>query len=232
MPWAVPGEIVYDPALLAPDGSAGVYYWWLNRYDNRYSADFLERIHTMLAAGMPLLDDNLALHIPNYRLVSYQTELPPLRQSRVPLVFDEDIHPGTSFLPLNPAVGYGSLRVMEPDERPHSRDIAIYEALPNELPRVAGIITTVPQTPLSHVNLRAVQTASPNAFIRDALDDTTADGATIDDLLDSYVRYEVTDDGWSLRAATLEEVDAHYAASGPPRFRCPNATCRSPRSPP
>ena len=53
---------------------------------------------------------------------------------------------------------------------PHPRDIVIYEALPNELPRVAGIITTVPQTRLSHVNLRAMQDGVPNAFIRDALD--------------------------------------------------------------
>ncbi len=210
LPWAVPGEIVYDPELLAPDGSTGVYYWWLNRYDNRYSADLLGRIHTLLAAGMPLLEDNLALHIPNFRLASYQSELPQLRQSRIPLMFDEDIYPGSSFLPMNPAVGYGWLRVIEQGERPHPRDIAIYEALPNELPRVAGIITTVPQTPLSHVNLRAVQDAVPNAFIGDALGIDTIDG-----LLDSYVRYEVTESGWSLRAASPEEVDAHYAALRP-----------------
>ena len=59
---------------------------------------------------------------------------------------------------------------MEPKERPNPRDIVIYEALPNELPRVAGVISTVPQTPLTHVNLRAVQDRIPNAFIRDALD--------------------------------------------------------------
>ena len=216
LPWAVPGEIVYDPALLAPDGSTGVYYWWLNRYDNRYSTDLLERIHTLLAAGMPLLDDNLALHIPNYRLASYQSELPLLRQSRIPLMFDEDIHPGSSFLSMNPAVGYGQLRVIEQGERPNPRDIAIYEALPNELPRVAGIITTVPQTPLSHVNLRAVQDAVPNAFIQDALNNDT-----IDDLLDSYVRYEVTESGWSLRAASPTEIDAHYAALRPATTQVP-----------
>ena len=175
----------------------------------------------MLAAGMPLLDDNLALHIPNYRLASYQSELPLLRQSRIPLMFDEDIHPGSSFLPMNPAVGYGRLRVMEEGDRPHARDIAIYEALPNELPRVAGIITTVPQTPLSHVNLRAVQDAVPNAFIRDALDDSTIDGDIIDGLLDSYVRYEVTESGWSVRAATPAEVDAHYAALRPATAQVP-----------
>ncbi|MXZ79672.1 MAG: hypothetical protein F4Z06_15525, partial [Acidimicrobiia bacterium] len=221
LPWAVPGEIVYDPALLAPDGSTGVYYWWLNRYDNRYSADLLGRIHTLLAAGMPLLEDNLALHIPNYRLLSYQSELPLVRQSRIPLVFDEDIHPGTSFLSMNPAVGYGWLRVMEQGERPNPRDIAIYEALPNELPRVAGIITAVPQTPLSHVNLRAVQDGVPNAYIGDALDDSTIDGDIIDGLLDSYVRYEVTETGWSLRSASTEEVDAHYAALRPAPTQVP-----------
>ena len=64
---------------------------------------------------------------------------------------------------------------MEPDDRPNPRDIVIYEALPNELPRVAGIISTVPQTPLSHVNLRAVQDGVPNSFIRDALDNTDID---------------------------------------------------------
>ena len=59
---------------------------------------------------------------------------------------------------------------MEPDERPHPHDIVIYEALPNEMPRVAGIMSTMPQTPLSHVNLRAIQDGVPNAFIRNAVD--------------------------------------------------------------
>ena len=57
---------------------------------------------------------------------------------------------------------------MEPDDRPNPRDIVLYETLPFELSRVAGIISTQPQTPLSHVNLRAKQDQIPNAFIRDA----------------------------------------------------------------
>ena len=125
-------------------------------------------------------------------------------------MFDEDLFSETDFQALNPGEGYGLLRVMEPKERPNPRDIVIYEALPNELPRVAGVISTVPQTPLTHVNLRAVQDRIPNAFIRDALDE-----ADINALIDSYVRYEVTETGWDLRAATKEEVDAHYASSRP-----------------
>ena len=105
---------------------------------------------------------------------------------------------------------------MEPDDRPNPRAIVIYEALPNELPRVAGIISTVPQTPLSHVNLRAVQDGVPNSFIRDALDNTD-----IADLIDSYVHYTVTEEGWTLRAATPAEVDAHHAASRPAEAQTP-----------
>ena len=94
--------------------------------------------------------------------------------------------------------------------------MVIYEALPNELPRVAGIITTVPQTALSHVNLRAVQDRVPNAFIGDALDNSD-----IDDLIGSYVHYTVTEDGWTLRAATPAEANAHYAASRPATEQTP-----------
>ena len=92
----------------------------------------------------------------------------------------------------------------------------IYEALPNNLPRVAGIISTTPQTPLSHVNLRAVQDGLPNAFVRDALDDTD-----VSLLVDNYVHYTVSEDGWTLSAATPEQVEAHYAASRPSRDQFP-----------
>ena len=203
----VEGYIIYDSELVAPDGSLGVYYYWLSLVS---AFSFTARNHTLLAASMPLLDDNLAYYIANDLLQEVQSDLPLFRDSRITLVFEEDVWPETRFLALNPAEGYGLLRVMDPDERPHPRDIVIYEALPNELSRVAGIITTVPQTPLSHVNLRAVQDGIPNAFISDALDKPA-----IDDLIGSYVRYTVTESGWTLRAATPAEVEAHYAASRP-----------------
>ena len=112
--------------------------------------------------------------------------------------------------------GSGFLRVMSLEERPNPRDIVIYETLPNDLSRVAGIITTVPQTPLSHVNLRAVQDGVPNSFIRDALEDGDIDG-----LIGSYVQYLVGSSGYFLRAATPEEVDAHYKASRPSEAQTP-----------
>ena len=216
LPWAILGEIVYDPDLVAADGTQGVYYSWLVRYDARYTFDLLDRAYAMLTAAMPLLGDSLPMYIPNHRLPGYRDDLEMLRASRIPLLFNEDIYPDTDFLALNSEVGFGLLRVMEPGERPSPLNIVIYESLPNELPRVGGIITTVPQTPLSHVNLRAVQDSVPNAYIKDALEQDA-----IDELIGSYVRYQVTANGYSLRAATLAEVNAHHAASRPPRVQVP-----------
>ena len=206
------GAIAYNQNLVAPDGSQGVYRYSLNTLPLRYRHSFslMERIHTLLAASMPLLEDNLALYVRNSQLPDIQSDLPLYRESRINLVFDGDVYSGINFLALNPGVGYGRLQVLDPDGRPHPRNIVIYEALPNELPRVAGIMTTVPQTPLSHVNLRAVQDGIPNAYIRYIRDDPA-----VAPLIGSYVRYEVAEDGYSVRAATKEEVDAHYEASRP-----------------
>ena len=41
------------------------------------------------------------------------------------------------------------------------------------------------------------------------------DETSIASLLDGYVHYEVTENGWTLRAATRAEVDDHYASSRP-----------------
>ena len=202
------GGIEYSRTLTAPDGSKGVYYLWFRQ--NYLPFSVVARAYTVLASAMPLLEDDLAYGIPNFELPSHQDDLPLYRASRINIVFDEDRAPKVSFLALNPGEGYGRLQALEPDERPNPRDIVLYESLPNELPRVAGIISTVPQTPLSHVNLRAVQDGIPNAFIRGA-----RDKPAIASLLGRHVRYEVTEHGWDLRAATRMEVDEHYASSRP-----------------
>ena len=147
-----------------------------------------DRAYTLLAASMPLIDNNLVYWIPDVQLSAHRPYLPLYRESRIKFVHDKGIFGDTSYSALNQATGFGLLRKRGADERPHPREVVIFAALPNELPRVAGIISTVPQTQLSHVNLRAVQNGIPNAFIRDALDEPD-----IADLIGSYVRYQVRD---------------------------------------
>ena len=210
------GEIVYHPDIEAPDGSLGVYRFEFEPGD-AYPFEAVQYAYEVLAASMPLLENNLAYYpMPAAALPLYQEERASYDDSRINVIFEADIFPDVDFLSLNRGTGYGYLRVMGQDERPNPRDIVIYQSLPNDLPRVAGIITSVAQTPLSHVNLRALQDRVPNAFVRDALDD-----ATIDPLIDSHVRYTVTRTGYTIRAATKAEVDAHYDASRPAATQTP-----------
>ena len=210
------GEIIYHPNVVAPDGSLGVYLYQFQPMD-AYPFGDVARSYEVLAASMPLLDDILAYYpMPRRALPLYHRERALYDDSRINVVLREDILPDVPFLPLNVGEGYGFLRLMSLEERPDPRDVVIYETIPNELSRVAGLITTVPQTPLSHVNLRAVQDGVPNAFIRDALDD-----GDIDDLIGRYVHYSVTADGYSIRAATPAEVEAYFAASRPPGTQTP-----------
>ena len=79
----LPGVATYDPELDAPDGSKGVYYYWLTR-DHLFS--LVERVHTVLSASMPLLEDNLVLYMSNAELPYSQPSLPLFRASRINLI--------------------------------------------------------------------------------------------------------------------------------------------------
>jgi hypothetical protein len=211
------GSIVYHPFLTAPGGEAGFYRFEFEPNDD-YSFEAVESAHEIIARNMPFLENNFAYYpIPDTALLRYRREKDLFDASRVPVLLEEDIFADISFLPLNPEEGYGFLRLMGIHERPNSRDIVLYEGLPNEMPRVGGIITTVPQTPLSHVNLRAIQDGVPNAYIAGAADDIE-----IAALIGKYVYFKVeTDGGYQIREASSEEVDAFYVDRRPTEAQVP-----------
>ena len=210
------GEMVYHPKAVAPDGSLGVYRFQFGASDV-YSFKEISYAFTVLAASMPLLEDNLAYYPMWSKAVPrYHKDKSLYDDSRVDVLLAEDIAFDLDFISLNRGRGFGFLRAMSLGERPNPRDIVIYDTLPNELPRVAGIITTVPQTPLSHVNLRAVQDGVPNAFVRDALEAPDIEG-----LIGSYVQYLVGSTTYYVFAASPSEVDAHYADSRPSESQTP-----------
>ena len=209
-------EMVYHPKAVAPDGSLGVYRFQFGANDV-YSFKEISYAFTVLAASMPLLEDNLAYYPMWSKAVPrFHKDKSLYDDSRVDVLLAEDIAFDLDFISLNRGRGFGFLRAMSLGERPNPRDIVIYDALPNELPRVAGIITTVPQTPLSHVNLRAVQDGVPNAFVRDALEASDIEG-----LIGSYVQYLVGSTTYYVFAASPAEVDAHYADSRPSEPQTP-----------
>jgi hypothetical protein len=77
-------------------------------------------------------------------------------------------------------------------------------------------MTSVIQTPLSHVNLRAIQDHVPNAFIRDPLDIDS-----IADLLNHYIYFSVDQSTYTIREATIQEVNAWFEKSRPANEQTP-----------
>ena len=210
------GEIIYHPYLTAPNGTPGVYRFEFEPNDS-YDFEAVQMAHELLAANMPVLRNNLMYYpMPNAALPLYWEEKSLYDASRVPILLEENIYANIGSLPPNVAEGYGLLRVLELNERPSGRDIAIYRSLPNEMPGVGGIITSVPQTPLSHVNLRALQDDVPNAYIKGALENPA-----IASLIGRYVHFKVDAEGYQIREATLSEVEEHYADRRPAEMQYP-----------
>ena len=228
------GEIIYHPNLVAPSGEVGAFLFRYQPWDSWPFAN-VARSAELIARSMPFLRNNLVYGPGGGQAVArYEAEKASYDASRVPVYLDDDVAELSVFRPLNAAVGYGLLRVVD-GERPTFRDVVILRRLPNELSAVAGVISLEPQTPLSHVNLRAVQDGVPNAYLGNALDDPAVAG-----LVGRYVRFEVsasssrpfswTDPatgetveraGFSITEATAADVAAHHAARRPAAAQTP-----------
>ena len=209
------GVLSYRPLFTAPNGEPGVYTFEFNPND-AFSFEKIKLVHDLLVAKMPILKNRLG-YCPLWGAIGiYRREKALYDKAEFPVYFEDDLYANVGYLPLNQAESYGRLRVLGANERPTPRDIVICKTLPNEMSRVAGIITGVRQTPLSHVNLRAIQDKIPNAFI------TTAwEHKLIAPLIGKYVYYKVNPDGFEIREATRKEVETHFADLRPKKTQKP-----------
>lgn len=86
-------------------------------------------------------------------------------------VMQSDIAREQEYQALNVAKGLGRIHIIEKlDEHVEIgfNEILVLNEVPVTLPPVAGIITTKPSTPLSHINLLAKGWGVPNAYIKNA----------------------------------------------------------------
>ena len=209
------GVLVFRPLLTAPNGQAGLYTFEFEPRDS-YPFAMIRLAHDLLVEHAPITEGQLAYYPLPAAVARYEQEREQYEAANLAVFGEEDLFGDIAYLPLNAAEGFGYLRLMSHDERPRARDVVLYESLPNEMSRVGGIITGVRQTPLSHVNLRAVQDGVPNAFIKGA-----AENPEIIGLLGKYVYYSVSSDGYQLREATVQEVDSHFAKLRPDESLAP-----------
>lgn len=105
-------------------------------------------------------------------------------------ILQSDIAREQEYQALNIAKGLGRIHIISKlDEHVEigSNEILVLDEVPVQLPPVAGIITSQPSTPLSHINLLAKGWGIPNAYIKNARE-----------LLKQY-------DGWWVSFETLRE---------------------------
>ena len=208
-PRAMRGVLIYHPMAKAPKGGAGIYTYEFEPNDD-FKFKYIKAAHDVLVEKMPLLKNRLGFCPLWGAMDRYREERALYDAAEFPVYFEEDLLGEIAFLPLNPAESYGRLQLLSSEALPSARDIVLCLKLPNEMPRTAGIISAVRQTPLSHVNLRAIQDKVPNAFIAGAAEQ---DG--IRALLGKHVYYKVAPDGYQLREATPGEVEKHFARIRP-----------------
>ena len=208
------GEIVFHPDVISANGTKGAFRFAFQPYD-KFTFTKVQLAFDLISSNMPFLNNNLSYYpMPNAALELYNKEKPFYEASRIPILLEKDIFSEIDYLALNQTESYGLLT--ELNDRPSPRDIVICKLLPNEMPRTGGIISITPQTPLSHVNLRASQDNVPNAYIKNGLENPK-----IKNLIGKYVHYVVKQSEFILEVATKEQVNAWFDLQRPKQMQTP-----------
>jgi hypothetical protein len=120
-------------------------------------------------------------------------------------VLQTEISRNQEYEPLNVAKGLGRIHII-PKLDDHVEigfnEILVLDEVPIQLPPVAGIITSKPSTPLSHINLLAKGWGIPNVYIKNA-----------QELLKQYngwwVEFDARRDTYSIRKADNSQLDEY-----------------------
>jgi hypothetical protein len=120
-------------------------------------------------------------------------------------VLQTEISKEQDYQPLNVTRGIGRIHIIEKlDEHVEigSNEILILNEVPVTLPPVAGIITTKPSTPLSHINLLAKSWGIPNAYIKNAQE-------LFKEYDGRWLIFETKRDGYSIKPADNNALDEY-----------------------
>jgi hypothetical protein len=120
-------------------------------------------------------------------------------------VLQTEISRNQEYSPMNIAKGIGRIHIIPKlDEHVEigSNEIVVLDEVPIQLPPVAGIITSKPSTPLSHINLLAKGWGIPNVYIKNA-----------HELLKAYntrwVEFDARRDTYSIKQADNTALDQY-----------------------
>jgi hypothetical protein len=214
----IAGTIVHHPSARSKSGGKGVYaleFW----PTDPVKAPHVAMAYNAVLKGMPFAKGRLAYHaVGETHEALFKEESAVYANSGIAHVTTEQLMGKVSFTPLNLGEAFGRLRLISAtsSRQPTIQDIVIFRTLPNDLTHVAGVITEAPQTPLSHINLKAKQNNTPNAYLKNA-----SRAPHIAPLLGKLVHIKVTTEGVAIREASREEVARYHEQVRPAKPQIP-----------
>ncbi len=131
----------------------------------------------------------------------------------LPVLRDEALHAGWSYEPLLQGVAYGYVRLVRGRLDPASvrpSQILVLEEVPDDVPVCAAMITSRFQAPLAHVALLSANRGTPDAAVRDAIEDPRFEA-----LEGRLARLVVGESELSIEEATLADAEAFWAGIRP-----------------
>lgn len=163
----------------------------------------IEQAYRTLSLAMPFLPTPLAYHpVGNTHEAEYAAFAQNFAAKNIRTIDTDTLFAQLDSAILNKGEAYGRLKVINAgDPSPGEDVIAIYTFIPNTLGHVGGIITEQPQTPLSHINLKARQNDTPNAYMKNARANQEIAG-----LINQWVHYYVNEEGVHIGPASEAEA--------------------------
>ena len=197
----IAGSVIANDRYTLHDSVSGIYTieFWPSDPIHAEDAELAVRL---VSAGMTFASDRLLYHpIGETQVSIYLDERERFDAAGVSVIFTSDLFKGVDYAALNTGEACGILTDGASMGTFSAGDIVVFRSIPNDIGHIAGIITTIPQTPLSHINLQAMQNATPNVYIPGF-----ADSPEFRSLLGRPVRLTALPEGF-----TLEEISSAEA---------------------
>jgi len=131
-----------------------------------------------------------------------------------PTISTEKIYESQKFQAMNPGEGYGYLKKVKIEgfspANIYKHDLVILNGLPNDIPVCSGIITSVFQTPLSHINVLCHNRGTPNMVLVDVFEQEK-----YSELEGELVYFKVMDNDFVLEEANISEAQEFWSIHEP-----------------
>jgi pyruvate,water dikinase len=135
-------------------------------------------------------------------------------KSNLRIIHQSDIFKDQQYQALNCEENYGYLRKIDLSQLPTAtigpHDILVINGIPNDIPAISGIVTTVFQSPLSHINVLSHNRKTPNMAFTNAWTDTLFIHNN-----NKLVYLSVMPDSFVLHEASIKDADVFWKSKEP-----------------